>query len=71
MRCAAAELLVDLLAAYALAGALFAAAFVTTGIARVDPVADHAPWGFRLIVMPGVAALWPLLLRRWIRGGRA
>lgn len=65
-----AELLVDVFGFYALVGALFAAAFVTAGIDRVDPVAKHAPAGFRLIVMPGVAALWPLLLTRWIRSIR-
>ncbi len=66
----AAQWFVGLLAVYALAGVLFALVFVTAGIARVDPVAEHAPWGFRLIVAPGVAALWPVLLGRWIRGGR-
>jgi hypothetical protein len=63
----AAEIFVSLLAAYGLAGALFAAAFVTAEIQRVDPAAQHAPLGFRLIVLPGAAALWPLLLVRWIR----
>ena len=62
-----AELFVDALAAYGLAGAVFAVAFVTRGIHRIDPVAEHAPVGFRVIVLPGVAALWPLLLVRWIR----
>jgi hypothetical protein len=66
----AAQLLVDTLAAYGLAGTIFAAAFVTFGIQRVDPVAEHAPLGFRLIVMPGAAALWPLLLLRWVRRAR-
>ncbi|HEY2013460.1 MAG TPA: hypothetical protein VGH38_08165 [Bryobacteraceae bacterium] len=65
----AAELFVGVLTAYGLAGAVFAAAFVTLGIGKVDPVAAHAPVGFRLIVMPGAAALWPLLLVRWIRAG--
>ncbi len=67
----AAQLLVDLLAVYCLAGLVFAAVFVIAGIGRVDPVAEHAPWGFRLIVVPGVTALWPLLLRRWVRRGRS
>ena len=62
-----AELFVDALAVYGLAGAVFAAAFVTRGIQRVDSVAEHAPLGFRLIVLPGVTALWPLLLVRWLR----
>jgi len=62
-----AQLFVDALTAYGLAGAIFAVAFVAKGIQRVDPVAQHAPLGFRLIVMPGAAALWPLLLVRWLR----
>jgi hypothetical protein len=52
---------------YAALGVVFAAAFVAVGIGRVDPVARQAPLGFRLIVLPGCAALWPLLLRRWMR----
>jgi hypothetical protein len=63
----AAEFFVNALAAYGAAGAVFAAAFVTVGIRRVDPAAEHAPAGFRLIVIPGAAALWPLLLARWVR----
>ena len=62
-----AEVLVKALTAYGLIGAVFAVAFVTMGIQRVDSVAEHAPLGFRLIVLPGVAALWPLLLVRWLR----
>ena len=62
-----AQLFVDALAAYGLAGAIFAVAFISRGMQRIDPVAQHAPLGFRVIVMPGVAALWPLLLTRWIR----
>ena len=62
-----AEVLVDALTAYGLTGAVFAVAFVMMGIHRVDSVAEHAPLGFRLIVLPGVAALWPLMLVRWLR----
>ena len=65
-----AELLVAILQWYAAAGAVFAALFVTFGIHRVDPVAERAPLGFRLIVLPGAAALWPLLLVRWRRASR-
>jgi hypothetical protein len=65
-----AEFFIDALALYGLAGAVFAVAFVTAGIHRVDPVAQHAPVSFRLIVIPGVAAFWPLLLVRWIRSAR-
>jgi hypothetical protein len=63
----AAAVFVGVLATYSLIGAVFAAVFVTFGIHRVDPAAEGAPFSFRLIVVPGVAALWPLLLVRWIR----
>ena len=62
-----AEWLVNLLGAYAAFGLLFAAVFVTWGIGRIDPAAKGSGIGFRLIVLPGVVALWPLLLKRWIR----
>ena len=51
--------------AYVAAGVVFAAAFVTWGVSRIDPVAREGTWGFRLIILPGVVALWPLLLIRW------
>ena len=68
-----AEWFVRMLAAYGAIGILFAVAFVTRGICRVDPVAKGAPPGFRLIVLPGAAALWPLLAVRWAKamGGTA
>ena len=62
-----AQSLVMLLGIYAAVGLLFAIAFVTKGVARVDPVATSAGWGFRLLILPGAAALWPLLLRRWLQ----
>ena len=62
-----AQVLVDALMVYGLSGTVFAIAFVTMGIQRVDSLAAHAPWGFRLIVLPGAAALWPLMLVRWLR----
>ena len=55
------------LAAYVAPGVAFALAFVTVGLGRVDPLARHAPVGFRLMIFPASAALWPLLLRRWRR----
>lgn len=57
-------------AAYAAAGVLCAALFVSRGIDRVDPGARGAGWGFRLVVMPGCAALWPLVVAWWARAGR-
>ena len=61
--------LVLALQAYALVGMLFAVAFVLKGAARLDPDAVGATWGFRVLIFPGAAALWPWLLARWVRGG--
>ena len=61
----AAEGIVLLLAIYAAAGLLFGLVFVTVGIGRVDIRALKAPLGFRLIILPGVVAFWPLLAKRW------
>lgn len=52
---------------YLAAGLLFAVVFITRGVGRVDAQAREAGWGFRLIILPGVVALWPLLWRRWRR----
>jgi len=60
--------MVRALAAYAAFGLLFAIAFLARGIERLDPGARGSGWGFRLIVLPGVVAFWPLLLARWLRG---
>jgi hypothetical protein len=53
---------------YILAGLLFAIPFILRGVNRLDPSAREGSWGFRLIVFPGVVALWPLLALRWRRG---
>ena len=66
----AAETIVDVLGAYTALGAIFAIAFVLRGISTVDPVAKSSSIGFRLIVFPGVIALWPLLFRAWFQKGQ-
>jgi hypothetical protein len=59
-------------AIYLAAGGILAVPFLIFGIGRIDPGAKSAPWTFRLLVTPGVVALWPFLLRRWLgtRGTR-
>ena len=46
----------------------FAAPFVLRGAARIDPAARDVTVGFRLIIVPAVVTLWPILLRRWLAG---
>ena len=67
MTVAAAQLLVQTLAIYVGVGAAFAALFVWRWVGRLDSAAEHGTWGFRVLVWPGVAALWPLFVIRLIR----
>jgi hypothetical protein len=67
---ATAQAIVWLLAAYSAAGGVFAVAFVMTGIDLMDEAARRSGWGFRLMVIPGTAALWPFLLIKWSRARR-
>ena len=62
-----AQLLVNSLIIYGALGLVFALCFVTLGVGRIDPSAKGAGVGFRLMILPGAAALWPLLLWRWLR----
>jgi hypothetical protein len=66
----AAELTLVGIAVYLACGLLVAAPFVLGGVGRVDPVARHAPLSFRIVIIPGCAALWPWVLTRWARAGR-
>lgn len=53
---------------YAGLGLLFALAFAFRGAGKVDPAAREGTLGFRLLIIPGSIALWPLLLGRWFGG---
>jgi len=61
-----ATLFVDALYVYCVAGSVFATAFVTVGVKRIDSQAIGSGIGFRALIFPGAAALWPFLLRRWL-----
>lgn len=65
----AAEVVVLLCTVYIACGLAFAPLFAWRGVSRIDPAAKTAGLGFRLIILPGVVALWPVLLWRW-RAGR-
>lgn len=67
MTLAAAQLLVQTVAIYVGLGAAFAAVFLWRWVGRLDSAAEHGTWGFRVLVFPGVAALWPLFVVRLIR----
>ena len=53
---------------YASIGLVFSLSFVTIGVKRVDAQAVASGMGFRILILPGCVAFWPLLLRRWMAG---
>lgn len=52
---------------YLLIGVVFGVAFALRGAGRIDPVARSGTALFRLLIVPGAAAIWPLLATRWAR----
>jgi hypothetical protein len=49
------------LGVYAALGLCFAGWFVIAGVGRISPAARGSGWGFRVLILPGSAALWPVL----------
>lgn len=56
-----------LASAYLLCGAAFALPFHARGALQIDPAARGAGFAFRVLITPGVIALWPVLLQKWRR----
>lgn len=40
--------------------------FVVRGVGRVDEAARGVSLGFRLLILPGTVALWPLMAAKWL-----
>ncbi|MFN0124289.1 MAG: hypothetical protein ACKV2V_27635 [Blastocatellia bacterium] len=62
------QLIVWILLAWAGIGFLFALWFALAGVTRLDAAAAGTGAGFRLLLLPGAIALWPLLAWRLARG---
>jgi hypothetical protein len=55
---------------YAAAGVVIAVAFLAFGITRALPSPAHVTLGARVMLFPGVIALWPYVLMRWLKSCR-
>jgi hypothetical protein len=49
---------------YVTVGAVVAAVFLVIGVGRISPEA-RGSYLFRLLVLPGIVGLWPLVIWRW------
>ncbi len=63
-----AKAIVYTMAGYASLGLTFAVPFVCLGVQRLDIEARGSGVAFRLLILPGVAAFWPMFLNRLMRG---
>jgi hypothetical protein len=66
-----AKVLVGTAEGYVLAGMGFALMFLPRAVMRLDPRVAGAPRTLRLLILPGVVALWPLFAWRWSTGAPA
>ena len=62
-----AVLILIILSSYLCVGAICGIAFAWRGADRIDPATHGAPLMFRLLILPGAIALWPILTLRWRR----
>ncbi len=67
MSLAWAEGLLAALAVYFAVGALLATVIVSLGLGRIDTGARSMPWPTRLLILPGLVALWPLMLMKCLK----
>lgn len=61
-----ARIVVTVFETYVASGLIFALMFLPRGVVRVDPRMASAPVALRLLILPGVVAMWPLLAWRWV-----
>jgi hypothetical protein len=66
-----AQIVALVMESYAVAGVMFACVFLPRAALRVDPHLKGASPLVRLLILPGVAALWPLVAWRWGSGAPA
>lgn len=70
MRCVVIDLMLILIAGYVGLGLVAGVVLALVGINTIDPAAAGSPWYFRLVVLPGLAGLWPVMLVKWARRGK-
>lgn len=64
-----ANAILDVVGAYFALGAAFAVVFLSLGLRRLDPIAAAGTIRFKLLIAPGIVALWPVMLAMWLFGG--
>ncbi len=63
-------MLINVFLIYLLIGFLFALYFAFKGVGKIDEGAVEVPNFFRVLIIPGSMALWPFLLKTWLKANR-
>ena len=61
------EISVTIFYAYLVIGLLFGLWFVFKGVQKVDTGMKDIKWILRLMILPGTMALWPIMLRKYLK----
>lgn len=56
--------------AYLMIGLLFAAWFILKGVDIIDENMHGTSWNVRILLLPGSALLWPVLLSKWAKASK-
>jgi hypothetical protein len=54
---------------YLLTGIIFYFPFIRKGVHTFDDGVKSAPLMMKILIFPGTVALWPVLLKKWRKGG--
>ena len=63
-----AQVLVSIIGVYVGVGLLVAVFLQVRGLGKLDRQVAGTGWGFRLLITPGLVALWPLFTVRLLQG---
>jgi hypothetical protein len=61
-----ASLILTVLGVYMAVGLIFGVAFIILGASKIDTASIKMPIRVRLLILPGVMLLWPLMMAKWI-----
>ena len=60
-------LFLGFLGIYLIIGILFSTVILIKGLSSLDPNTKSSGVGFKIIIIPGLIAFWPILWRKWMK----
>jgi hypothetical protein len=60
------DLVLIALGVYALIGIIIGVPLLLLGLNRIDPLIRSSSISVRLLLLPGIITLWPIMLTKWV-----